>query len=143
MSTRAETEAAAANAEANWRKASDALDKAQVDRAMAIAAWDHVVSVQHKQEVDRRKADEDRRRADATWSRVFPEKRNTDNDRREASVDFVTFSKSVAERHQAYVARKTAEAAWAAAATSLLAAISERDKAVTALDNLNRAQTKL
>jgi len=56
MSTRAELEAALANAEANWRRASERLDKTQAERARANEEW----VLAH---ADRRGAGGDRRRS--------------------------------------------------------------------------------
>lgn len=133
MSTRAELDAALAKAEAGWRNANDELEEVQSARARATANWDNVVKFQHRQEVDRRRTGPDRRRADAS-GRVFPDQRNAGYDRRREKADFIAFSKVVADRHEAYLARNNAETAWAAAVANLHSAIVEREKAVAALN---------
>lgn len=137
MSTRTELEAALAQAEAGWSKANEELELAQAARARANADWDNVVTVQHEQEVDRRKA-VDRRSADATWDMAF-DRRNPDADRRKSRATFVAFSKAVADRHEAYIARSNAEADWAEAEARVRRAGAQREKAKAALDELNRA----
>ncbi|MFH1602642.1 MAG: hypothetical protein ABIH03_01900, partial [Pseudomonadota bacterium] len=64
MSVRAELEAALAAAEANWRKASEHLDKVQTERARANAEWDRIVN-------DRRSGSGDRRKANSFWNHAF------------------------------------------------------------------------
>ena len=135
MSTRAELEASVAQAEADWRRARDGLDKAQAERAKANAAWDKVLS-------DRRKARTDRRKLGTAWEQTFPDRREAGSDRRIPESDIAAFSKRVADQHDAYLSRDKAEAAWTAAELRLNTASADREKAAAALDALTRAQRK-
>ena len=135
MSTRADREETLAKAEADWRRANDNVAKAQEERAKASAAWSEVV-------VDWRKAGTSRRNTDAASDRMVPDRRKTESDRRIAEVDFIAFSKRLADQHDAYLGWSKAETEWAAAKARLKSAAAERDEAIAALDGLNRADRK-
>lgn len=142
MHTRTELDAALAKAEADWRRASDELVRAQAARVEANHNWDTLVTVQHEQEVDRRKASRDRRSAGAIGGIGFPDRRDPDSDRRKSRAVFVAFSKLVDERHKAYLARDYAEAALAVAEADLARAVAERQNAAAALEELNKSPLK-
>lgn len=133
MTTRAETEAALARAEADWRRTNDDLVKAQAKLAKANAGWDKVVA-------DRRKGDTDRRKASGVWDHRFPDRRKADSDRRIPETDLAVLSQAVTERHGAYIFRSKAKADCAAAEARLNTASAERDKAIAALGALNRTR---
>ncbi len=130
MTTRAILEAALAQAQGDWRRAKDELDQAHARRARTKAEWDNVVS-------DRRKAESDRRKSDTVWDNTIPDRRKADADRR---IALVALSKSVADRHRAYTELNDAEVDWVDAGAKLIVATAERDKAISALEVLNRAQ---
>jgi multidrug resistance efflux pump len=133
MSTRAEFEAALAQAEADWARANEALEQARARLIEANADWDQVVS-------DRRRADTDRRKAGAVWDRMFPDRRKASADRRSAQADIAALSKAVAERNDAYTRRSNAESDWAEAEARLNAAAGARHIAAADLDGFGRAE---
>lgn len=142
MSARVELEAALARAQAEWRRANDEMDRVQADRAKANAIWDEIVASQCKADANRRKVDRDRRKADEVLDMVIPDQRMSDADRRTEKSALAAFSEIVAARHKAYLDRSTAEAAWAAAAANLIAAIAQRKDAIAALAELSRAPSQ-
>jgi hypothetical protein len=103
------------------------LARAQASQAKADAGWDKIVS-------DRRKADTDRRKPGAVWDRSFPDRRTAE--RRGPDAGLAALVKAVADRDKAYTDRSKAETELAAAMVSLNAASAERERALTALDEL-------
>jgi len=98
----------------------------------ANSDWDWIVA-------DRRKAGTDRRKAGAVWDQRFPDRRKADSERRIPEADITALAKAVADRHEAYLEQSNAEADWTAAIVRLNMATAERDKAIAAVDALNRA----
>jgi hypothetical protein len=132
MSTRAEVEAALQKAEARWHAASNDLALAQAERTKANAKWDQLIA-------DRRKTVTDRRKSGAVWNGPFSDRRIAAADRRMLDDGIAALAKKVTDQHGTYLARSKADADCAAAKARLDAASTERDRAVAALDALDRA----
>lgn len=133
MSARFELEADLAKAEADWLRAKADLDRAQANLAKANADWDWIGT-------DRRKAGTDRRKSSAVWDQRFPDRRELGADRRSPGTDIAAFSKMVADQHDAYLRRSKPEDDLANAEASLNATTAVRNKAIAALDALNRTR---
>lgn len=132
MTTRAELEAALAQAQADVRKAAQDLDEARGRRVAANAKWDKVVE-------DRRKAHRDRRQPESRWDHSFADRRQAQVDRRGTTAALATLIQEVAARDKAYQARSKVETDCTAAESRLQAANASRDQATAALEKLNRA----
>lgn len=133
MSTRGELELALVKTQAEWSSAYLALDKAQTKRAKADAEWEKVLT-------DRRKASTDRRKSTSRWDQTVPDRRKASSDRRVADTDIAVFAKKVSDQHEAFLAQSGAETEYLAAEARLETAAAERDRIVSALAELNRAQ---
>ena len=131
MSIRADLEAAVAKAEDDWRRANEDLDKARSVRAKVDLDWDKVGT-------GRRRRGANRRNASMSWDQAFPDRRNPDADRRAPGGEILALCKAVADRHEAYTNRSKAEAGCATAEARLQAVTAGRDKAIVALETLNR-----
>ena len=118
MSTRAELEAALVKAEADWRRASEQLDKTQAERTRANEAW----VLAHG---ERRDGGSDRRGAGVGVRKAFAERR-----------------KAVADRRSADAARDQANADWDQALAARRDARAIYDRARLALEELERANGK-
>lgn len=134
MSIRADLETAVAKVENDWRRANEDLDKARAARANVDLDWDKVGA-------GRRRRGANRRNAGMGWDQAFPDRRNPDADRRAPGGEILALCKAVADRHVAYTNRSKAEAVCATAAARLQAVAAERDKAIAALEALNRGST--
>src|SRR5487761_2409838 len=113
MSIRADLETAVAKVENDWRRANEDLDKARAARA----------------------------NVDLDWDKVGAGRRRRGADRRAPGGEILALCKAVADRHVAYTNRSKAEAVCATAAARLQAVAAERDKAIAALEALNRGST--
>ncbi len=131
MSIRADLEAAIAKAEDDWRRAHEDLDRARAARAKVDLDWDKVGA-------GRRRRCASRRNAGMGWDQSFPDRRNPDAERRAPGGEILALCKAVADRHEAYTNRSKAEAGCATAEARLQAVTAERNKAIAALEALNR-----
>ena len=133
VSRRAELELALERAELELRSAQAALEKAEAARRGAEHDWGRYVD-------DRRKAGPDRRKPDSSWDHSFPDRRKAQSDRRISEADISALAKAVAQRHEAYMRRSSAEADCVLAQARLNAAGREQERLRAEIDALGGAR---